>query len=71
MLAKQVTAVEEMPLLQVHSHGREEEEEEEELISLVREYHGSNSPTLMDDVAAQSEDSVSDVEEGYRQRIQP
>lgn len=69
MLAKQVTAVKEMPLLQVHSHGREEEEEEEELISLVREYHGSNSPTLMDDVAAQSEDSVSDVEEGYRQRI--
>ena len=64
MLAKHVAAVKEMPLLPVQPEAEEEEEvdprneEEEEL--------KSNSPSLMEEIAAASEDSVSDMEEGIR-----
>jgi len=64
MLAKHVAAVKEMPLLPVQPEAEAEEEEvdprneEEEL--------KSNSPSLMEEIAAASEDSVSDMEEGIR-----
>ena len=68
MLANHVTAVKEMPLLPVRPadgeeedrNGEKEEEEEEEL--------KSTSPSLMEETAAGSEDSISDMEEGFKRR---
>ena len=70
MLANHVTAVKEMPLLPVRPadgeeedrNGEKEEEEEEE------EELKSTSPSLMEETAAGSEDSISDMEEGFKRR---
>ena len=74
MLANHVTAVKEMPLLPVQpDHGDEEEEEEDHRKSQNEEGEEeeelkSTSPSLMEETAAGSEDSISDMEEGFKRR---